>query len=147
MTDKVQKIKDWIIEKQNELLKWTEYPENEGAYRVLRGLDTFIESLQEEPVSSIWHNASEKSNEPENVVIINPFDNTGEVLTKCVAVYQDHIWAYTSELLKLYNLCKVGKNLQEEPVSEDTGLHRRNLNDCRCFRKIYLDISALGSSV
>ena len=77
-----------------------------------------IKELQEKPVSNIWHDASKKSNEPEDVVIINPSDNTGEVLTNCVDVYQGRIWAYTSELLKLNNPCKIGKNLQEESVSE-----------------------------
>ena len=74
---------------------------------------------KEEPVSSIWHDASEKSNEPEDVVIINPSDNTGEVLTNCTGVYSGRIWSYTSDLLNLDNPCKIGKNLQEEPVSEE----------------------------
>lgn len=82
-------------------------------------LRDFINSLPEEPVSSIWHDASEKSDNPEDVVIINPSDNTGEVLTKCTGVNQGHIWAYTSDLLKIDNHCKIGKNLQEEPVSKD----------------------------
>lgn len=73
---------------------------------------------KEELVSSIWHDASEKSNEPEDVVIINPSDNTGEVLTNCTGVYSGRIWSYTSDLLNLDNPCKIGKNLQEEPVSE-----------------------------
>lgn len=76
------------------------------------------DKVQKEPVS-IWHDASEKSNEPEEVVIINPSDNTGEVSTRCTGVYSGRIWAYTSELLNLDNSCNIGKNLQEEPVSED----------------------------
>ena len=78
-----------------------------------------ILDMQEGAVSCIWHDASEKSNEAEDVVVINPSDNTGEVLTRCINVCQGHIWAYTSVLLNLDNSCKIGKNLQEEPVSED----------------------------
>jgi hypothetical protein len=121
MTDKVQKIKEWISKEQDGLMDAQgnfEYPEHEGAYHILCNLDTYIDSLQEEPVS-IWHDASKKSDNPEDVVIINPYDNTGEVLTKCTGVNQGHIWAYTSELLKLDNLCNIEKNLQEEPVSEE----------------------------
>ncbi len=70
------------------------------------------EYCKEEPVS-IWHDASEKSNKAEDVVVINPSDNTGEVLTGCIKVYQGRIWAYTSVLLKLDNSCKIGKNLQK----------------------------------
>ena len=78
-----------------------------------------MKEVEEEAVSSIWHDASEKSNEPEDIVIINPSDNTGEVLTKCTGVYQGRIWAYTSVLLNLDNPCKIRKNLQEELISND----------------------------
>lgn len=80
----------------------------------------WVKEVQEEPMN-IWHDASEKSNEPEDVVIINPSDNTGEVLTRCIDVYQGRIWAYTSELLKLDNPCKIGKNCKEKLVSECLG--------------------------
>jgi hypothetical protein len=52
MTDKVQKIKDWISKKQDGLMDAQgnfEYPEHEGAYHILCNLDTYIDSLQEEP--------------------------------------------------------------------------------------------------
>ena len=94
----------------------------EEAYNeVLSVLDT----MQEEPVS-IWHDASKKSDNPEDVVIINPSDNTGEVLTKCTGVNQGHIWAYTSELLKLDNPCNIGKNLQEPQVKESAEIQHVN---------------------
>ena len=54
MTDKVQKIKDWISKEQDGLIDTQgnfEYPEHEGAYHILCNLDTYIDSLQEEPVS------------------------------------------------------------------------------------------------
>lgn len=54
MTDKVQKIKDWISKEQDGLIDAQgnfEYPEHEGAYHILCNLDAYIDSLQEEPVS------------------------------------------------------------------------------------------------
>jgi hypothetical protein len=54
MTDKVQKIKDWISKEQDGLMDAQdnfEYPEHEGAYHILCNLDAYIDSLQEEPVS------------------------------------------------------------------------------------------------
>ena len=52
MTDKVQKIKDWISKEQDGLMDANgnfEYPEYEGAYNILCNLDAYIDSLQEEP--------------------------------------------------------------------------------------------------
>ena len=52
MTDKVQKIKDWISKTQDGLMDANgnfEYPEHEGAYHILCNLDTYIDSMQEEP--------------------------------------------------------------------------------------------------
>jgi len=54
MTDKVQKIKEWISKTQDGLVDANgnfEYPEHEGAYHILCNLDAYIDSLQEEPVS------------------------------------------------------------------------------------------------
>jgi len=54
MTDKVQKIKEWISKEQDGLMDANgnfEYPEHEGAYHILCNLDAYIDSLQEEPVS------------------------------------------------------------------------------------------------
>ena len=56
MTDKVQKIKNWISKEQDGLIDAQgnfEYPEHEGAYHILCNLDTYIDSLQEEPVSEV----------------------------------------------------------------------------------------------
>ena len=54
MTDKVQKIKEWISKEQDGLMDAQgnfEYPEHEGAYHILCNLDAYIDSLQEESVS------------------------------------------------------------------------------------------------
>ena len=53
MTDKVQKIKEWISKTQDGLMNAQgnfEYPEHEGAYNILCNLDAYIDSLQEEPI-------------------------------------------------------------------------------------------------
>ena len=54
MTDKLQKIKDWISKEQDGLMDANgnfDYPEHEGAYHILCNLDAYIDSLPEEPVS------------------------------------------------------------------------------------------------
>jgi len=54
MTDKVQKIKEWISKEQDGLMDAQgnfEYPEHEGAYHILCNLDTYIDSMQEVPVN------------------------------------------------------------------------------------------------
>ena len=64
MTAEVQKIKDWISKEQDGLMDTQgnfEYPEHEGAYHILCNLDSYIDSLQEEPVSEELEKAAEKS--------------------------------------------------------------------------------------
>ena len=54
MTDKVQKIKDWISKTQDGLMDAQgnfENPSEEGAFHILTNLDYYIDSLQEELVS------------------------------------------------------------------------------------------------
>ena len=67
MTDKVQKIKDWISKEQDGLMDAQgnfEYPEHEGAYHILCNLDAYIDSLQEEPVSEDFEKIIEEIAEP-----------------------------------------------------------------------------------
>ena len=64
MTDKVQKIKEWISKEQDGLMDAQgnfEYPEHEGAYHILCSLDTYIDSMQEEPVSNDLEEAARKA--------------------------------------------------------------------------------------
>ena len=63
MTDKVQKIKEWISKTQDGLMDANGnfgYPEHEGAYHILCNLDAYIDSLQEEPVSEDLEKACEQ---------------------------------------------------------------------------------------
>ena len=64
MTDKLQKIKDWISKEQDGLMDAKgnfEFPEHEGAYHILCNLDAYIDSLQEEPVSDGLEEAARKA--------------------------------------------------------------------------------------
>ena len=63
MTDKVQKIKDWISKEQDGLMDAQgnfENPSDEGAFHILTNLDYYIDSLQEEPVSEDLEEAAKK---------------------------------------------------------------------------------------
>lgn len=63
MKVKLQKIKEWISKEQDGLMDAQgnfEYPEHEGAYNVLCNLDSFIDSLPEEPVSEELEEACKK---------------------------------------------------------------------------------------
>ena len=63
MTDKVQKIKEWISKEQDGLMDANgnfEYPEHEGAYHILCNLDAYIDSLQEEHVNEDLEKAAKE---------------------------------------------------------------------------------------
>lgn len=118
MTDKVQKIKDWISKEQDGLMDAQgnfEYPEHEGAYHILCNLDAYIDSLQEESVS-IWHDASEKP-ERDDLLIET---NDGRIIHRQSINNYGMVkrWAYTSDLLNLDNSYSLKNNLQEEHISE-----------------------------
>ena len=99
MTDKVQKIKDWISKEQDGLMDAQgnfEYPEHEGAYHILCNLDTYIDSLQEEHVSDDFEMA-----------LTEMIGNAQKCVVEPIVVVQQ--WKdYLVELAK-----------SEEPVSEE----------------------------
>ena len=121
MTDKVQRIREEVERLKSKLLRGAcssqvamETRCKEEAYNeVLAILDT----MQEEPVSEVWHDASEKP-ERENLLIET---NDGRIIHRQSINNYGIVkrWAYTSVLLNLDNLCNFGNNSQEEPVSED----------------------------
>ena len=123
MTDKVQKIKDWISKEQDGLMDAQgnfEYPEHEGAYHILCNLDTYIDSLQEEPVS-IWHDASEEPKPNMELICIGQYDNPLVLSSNSDSFKSRYIskWAYFNDLLNLSNVQRTVKDWKEEPVSED----------------------------
>lgn len=102
----------------------------------------FIDSMQEEPASEVWHDASEKPiyksySKNGNQIAVYGKTSIGYGMSICSLIDNNTIyspvakkeyvwgdcpftkWAYTSDLLNLDNSCNFGKNLQEEPVSED----------------------------
>ena len=61
MTDKVQKIKDWISCQQDSLIDANgnfQHSEDEAVYHTLCNLDAYIDFIQEEPVSEELEEAS-----------------------------------------------------------------------------------------
>lgn len=61
MTDKVQRIKEWISKTQDGLMDANGnfgYLEHEGAYHILCNLNAYIDSLQEEPKKCMYSTAN-----------------------------------------------------------------------------------------
>jgi hypothetical protein len=55
-----------------------------------------------EKTSKVWHDSNKEQPKTETTVVIwHPNDKYGEVLTRCVEVYSDRIWAYMDDLLRM----------------------------------------------
>ena len=123
MTDKVQKIREEVERLRNlHQIKYQHLDTNDnmclvecGKRNLCNELLSFIDSLQEEPVS-IWHDASEKP-ERENLLIET---NDGRIIHRQSINNYGMVkkWAYTSDLLNLDNSCNFDKNSQDL-VSDD----------------------------
>lgn len=93
--------------------------------QLLVSIISFIDSLQEEPVS-IWHDASEKPNIKEKGGIFVITSSNGEYIGSRYYSHNDVTitfgnydkWAYLNDLLNLSNVQRTTKNWKE-PVSED----------------------------
>ena len=123
MTDKVQKIRNEVERLKNELIQEREKgygsDVDDACILELQNVLTYIDTLQEEPVS-VWHDSNkEQPNYSSTVAIWNPKYKNGEIISRCTEVYPDRIWAYIDDILKLSNLERIGRNWKEEPVSED----------------------------
>ena len=95
MTNKIQKIREWISKEQDGLMDAQgnfEYPEHEGAYHILCNLDAYIDSLQEEPVSK------DLEEEVDNYVKRNGYDGLDSIeevkyIANHFAQWQkEHLW-------------------------------------------------------
>ena len=108
MTDKVQKIREEVA-RMHDLL-----PVMDGdniylnyADRICTTLEMYIDSLQEEPVSDVWHDMSEEAENGRNIIIIDPKDFYGAVLRKGGSQLKNHNkeryvkWAYIDDLFNL----------------------------------------------
>lgn len=121
MTDKVQKIKDWISKEQEGLMDAQgnfKYPEHEGAYHILCNLDAYIDSMQEEPTTSVWHDAKDTPVASKTKIVLytngkwdmfKAYENKDDYDNYWAGVNQAleekgvlvKRWAYVEDLLKL----------------------------------------------
>lgn len=112
MTDKVQKIREEVVRLQDLTMDENKnfYSEAaEGEYNALCNIEHFIDSMQEEPTTSVWHNT--RSEEPivgRNIVMM--YYNhiySGEYLgerffgREKFTLMSDSKWAYFDDLIKL----------------------------------------------
>ena len=132
--DKVQKIREEVERLQNKLIQEKEKgfgsDTDDACILELQNVLTYIDSLQEEP-KNIWHDASESPIIDKTFLLVAPNGNSSLCLwggkqLHSVTIGGGHsvlckgdIYSYIDDLLKLDNPCKIGNNLQEEPVSED----------------------------
>ena len=105
-------------------------------------LFAFMDSLPNEPVSSIWHDASEPPIIDKTFLLIAPNGNSSLCLwggkeLHSVTIGGGHsvlckgdIYSYINDLLNFDNSCNFGKNLQEEPVSEDLEEAAQQYSEC-----------------
>lgn len=103
--NKIEKIKAEIERLQIELIQEKEKgcgsDADDACILELQNVLTYIDSLQEGPVS-IWHNSNkEQPNYASTVAIWNPKYKNGEIISRCTEVYPDRIWAYIDDLLKI----------------------------------------------
>lgn len=135
MTDKVQKIREEVERLQIELIQEKENgfgsDVDDACILELQNVLTYIDSLQEEPASSVWHDASEPPIIDKTFLLVAPNGNSSLCLwggkeLHSVTIGGGHsvlckgdIYSYIDDLLNLDNFCNFRKNLQEEPVSED----------------------------
>ena len=125
MTDKVQKIREEVERLRNlHQIKYQHLDTNDkmclvecGKRNLCNELLSFIASLQEEPVSKVWHDMIEEAENGRNIIIIDPKDFYGAVLRKGGTQLKNHNkeryvkWAYIDDIINVTN--------KEEPVSED----------------------------
>ena len=97
----------------------------------IEGMVEYRNSLQEEPASSVWHDASEPPIIDKTFLLVAPNGNSSLCLwggkeLHSVTIGGGHsvlckgdIYSYIDDLLNLDNFCNFRKNLQEEPVGEE----------------------------
>lgn len=95
--------------------------EKAEAYRICVKLISIIDSMLEEPTISLWHDKVEEPEPDKELICIGQFNNPLVLSSSSDSFRWNFIlkWAYFDDLLKLSNVERNGKDLQEEPVSED----------------------------
>ena len=136
--DKVQQIKDYIENLKHEGTN----PYDRRTFELLCEIDSYINSLQEEPVSNMWHKYSkyDKPFTDRGIVVhknnklyygkytsgaynfvfvqINIKDVTAQSCLIYDTLTNGDEWVYFEDTLKLSNVQRITKNWKE-PVSED----------------------------
>lgn len=122
--DIVQKIREELVRlKKENNDKYDSYDQVRLA--LLEELGEFIDSLQEESESSVWHDMSEDAENGRNIIIIDPKDFYGAVLRKGGSQLKNHNkeryvkWAYIDDVINLSNVERTTKDLKEETVNEE----------------------------
>ena len=125
LTDKIQKIRKEIERLKEETSIGLSEHENgveQGRMEIINALSIFLDSMQEEPVSNVWHYAQiDPPQAKKRILAINEYGFCAVDYAIIMAPYWPKVikWAYIDDLLKLDNSCQSCDNLQEEPVSED----------------------------
>ena len=132
MIDKVQKIREEVEKLQNELIQEKRNgfgsDVDDACILELQNVLTYIDSLQEEPVS-IWHNASEIPQEGSLILreigisqkgygVIRYSKELPNFLKHCEDIPIQK-WAYIDDILNLSNIERTVKKRKEIPVSEN----------------------------
>jgi hypothetical protein len=125
MTDKIQKIREELERLKEETSIGLSEHENgveQGRMEIINALSIFLDSMQEEPVSNVWHDAQiDPPQAKKRILAINEYGFCAVDYAIIMAPYWPKVikWAYIDDLLKLDNSCQSCENLQEETVSED----------------------------
>ena len=125
MTDKIQKIREELARLKKETSIGLSEHDNgveQGRMEIIEALSFFLDSLQKEPVSNVWHDAQiDPPQAKKRILAINEYGFCEVDYAIIIAPYWPKVikWAYIDDLLKLDNSCQSCENLQEETVSED----------------------------
>lgn len=100
MTDKVQKIRAEIIRRYNE------YMAKDSELAAIRadeclGILSYIDSMQEEPTTSVWHDANILPSNPKAVIVEHNEYSTSICRAEQMSRIKGAKWAYVEDLLKL----------------------------------------------
>lgn len=141
MTDKEQKIKEWICKEQNGLMDAQgnfEYTEHEGAYHILCTLDAYIDSLQVEPVSEGLEEAANNA----VIALVPSFGqkySDGSYVSSCRDCFN------REELLELF---KAGANWQKQKYeSYIKSMYKVGINTGKELMKQQLMAKAVDATV
>ena len=125
MTDKIQKIREELARLKEETSIGLSEHENgveKGRMEIINALSLFLDTVQKEPVSNVWHDAQiDPPQAKKRILAINEYGFCEVDYAIIIAPYWPKVikWAYIDDLLKLDNSCQSCENLQEETVSED----------------------------